>query len=1103
MKKERKHWGRLTKRLLASVMSAAMAFSFLPASVAMATTTLPDTAGLELSKSISLQNDGTYKISLSAYATGTTTVTTETEAEPLDIVLVLDQSGSMADSFGTTTTYSKVLSASDTISAAYSHSSYRTKCYVKVGSSYYKATISRTSSSGQYVYSLVYNGTTALDNVTGDTPLGVDLYWPTTSNVNKTEALKSAANSFISAVEANAAANNVNHRIAVAGFASGANNELLTGTAISGGNGAQYGTTAYNTAKANALLDVTTSAGQAGLTAAVDNLDATGSTGTDTGITMANDVLNARTTTTYTDNGGTVHQRKKVVVVFTDGVPTTHSAFSETVANNALGVSDGLKSANTSVYSIGIFSGAQTSTLPAYTTSNEANQANRFMQFLSSNYTGATTMDDSSYSGNPAAGYYLSATDSDSLNNVFTSISTSITNNSTTVTLNATSVLKDTISQYFDIAGVSSITAYKVPGTADSGGNITWNTAGKTALASSNITLSGKTVRVTGFDYSSEYVSSGHAGNKLVVEVIVTAKELAAGAGAVPSNVGPANDSTGSNPNGTNGDGAGVYAVTTSGGTTTETAAEYFNVPTVTVPSYAYVLDFGKKVSIPNSELNMSTTSKTSTTLNPTNQSDNIVGTYGKFARTAAGIDYTPTTFKWNGIDKVYGFGTSTGSTNQWYQAKFIPATSVYYEDDFNAGASTTDGSVNIIYSGSWTTSTDGTTGNSAGSNQSYQPSSSATADNYGWDVAYANDSKYSGGSAHTINGQASSDANGGAIATAQFTFTGTGVDIYSRTDIASGAVTCYVYKGDDTDASAVAVVDNQYKSGTLYQVPTLALDMKDYATYKVVLKVNPNTTDGRSNYYLDGIKVYNPMGYSGGDAASAYTKDGELNPYTMELRDLLLNAKDAKGALAGSQTNGSVFIDEYNASKPLSSYLTDYANLGPKNEVYLAKGSEVAFRVNRTLLTELGTSTSKIMIGMKSSNGNTATVKYTNGSGASSRTIKSATDEYYTVTPNSDGYIVIKNVSDSDTILALTKIKVTSVASIGTDESFVIADSGLASYIASFEAMTPTTVSSLSVAPKTGTVKISDNKTTAAGTATATSVYKALIKGVAGYLND
>ena len=298
------------------------------------------------------------------------------------------------------------------------------------------------------------------------------------------------------------------------------------------------------------------------------------------------------------------------------------------------------------------------------------------------------------------------------------------------------------------------------------------------------------------------------------MEAIVTANESAAGQTNIPSNVGPEADVEQQN----GGNGAGVYGVNKDTGE--RTIAEYFPVPTVSIPSYAYVLDFGKKVTIDgDTEFGVSSTKMLSAATATPVSATTIRGNYGTFNRVGTGdtndLSYTPTTFKWNGIDKAYGLGVKSSSlgnnnvgTNEWYQTKFIPATSVYYEDDFGAGSSTTDSSVNIIYKGSW--ETDGTSSNG---DQSYKPAGSDEKDNYGWDDVYKNDDTYSNGSAHKVNGQDSYDENG-ACATAEFTFTGTGVDIYSRTNMQTGQVMAVVSKinADDTETTKVfRISDNLY----------------------------------------------------------------------------------------------------------------------------------------------------------------------------------------------------------------------------------------------------------------------------------------------------
>lgn len=63
------------------------------------------TKGMEINKTAKLNDDGTYQITLEAYATGEKTVTTVKKDVPTDIVLVIDQSGSMSYSIDKTGYY--------------------------------------------------------------------------------------------------------------------------------------------------------------------------------------------------------------------------------------------------------------------------------------------------------------------------------------------------------------------------------------------------------------------------------------------------------------------------------------------------------------------------------------------------------------------------------------------------------------------------------------------------------------------------------------------------------------------------------------------------------------------------------------------------------------------------------------------------------------------------------------------------------------------------------------------------------------------------------------------------------------------------------------
>ena len=126
------------------------------------------------------------------------------------------------------------------------------------------------------------------------------------------------------------------------------------------------------------------------------------------------------------------------------------------------------------------------------------------------------------------------------------------------------------------------------------------------------------------------------------------------------------------------------------------------------------------------------------------------------------------------------------------------------------------------------------------------------------WDVE--NNTKYSNGSAHY-----SSEAN----AKATFRFTGTEVDVYSRTTATDGRIIAKLSKveKDGTTENLVSkqvqIIDNQSASGNYYQIPTLNFDTSKYGgygTYEVEITVAPITSENRVVYYLDGIRVYNPL---------------------------------------------------------------------------------------------------------------------------------------------------------------------------------------------------------------------------------------------------
>lgn len=481
--------------------------------------------GLVMSKTIKKTGDSQFLLTLEAYATGSTTTTTSTA--PVDIVLVLDVSGSMDDYMET-----------------YSISTNGTYYYYDEGgflgyNAGYKRAYYCSSCEGWYTKNhSQYDHGTRLTPKTSANDSGIQFY------VTKMETLKSAVNGFIDSV----AAKSADSQIAIVKFAGDKRDIVGNDTYEKGGYTYNYSQIVQN-------LTTVDETGASSLKTAVNGLIAAGTTLANYGMEHAQTIINGAK-----DNG-----RQKVVVMFTDGEPNgikKVSGFEKEVANGAIAASKSIKEAGATVYTIGCFGTTPSSDTDTY------------MNYVSSNYPNAASMDNGGTKANPA-NYYKTVSSAADLNNIFQDISHTI--GGTTVTLGSTSVLRDVISDSFTLPEGykdGDIKAYSVSCTGKNGDTYTWaNTpdAGKytvTVDPSDN-----KTINVTDFSYADNWVdqfgvkdspSGGTShGKKLVVEIPIVPEQNAIGSVK------------------TNGDASGIYA-----DSTVKDPVEKFPSPVVYIPYF-------------------------------------------------------------------------------------------------------------------------------------------------------------------------------------------------------------------------------------------------------------------------------------------------------------------------------------------------------------------------------------------------------------------------------------------------------------------------------------------------------------------------------------
>ena len=432
----------------------------------------------------------------------------------------------------------------------------------------------------------------------------------------------------------------------------------------------------------------------------------------------------------------------------------------------------------------------------------------------------------------------------------------------------------------------------------------------------------------------------------------------------------------------------------------------------------------------------------------------------------------------------------------EWCRISFLPATNVHYEESLLTFNNATTKTRDVV--AQWTeighangATYDVTAGrllpNVKHGDAQQNATHNATVDNYGHDAEYHNGfipgkdrltHQDSNNRAMTVkvDRDLMTLVNAGQAEwpTAEFTFTGTGLDLVSRTGADTGALTLDVVPvGEEwsytaTGRSLHVTIDTYYGDGLLYQIPIHHAEglawgeykarvtarympkfdhqTKDYTPLKSNTEMNepglepgvvytivnacendpnavvvPTRAKGTFNCVIDSIRVYNPH-------AEQVTKDhiyaqhNEENPLFTQVRDRLINAGNFGGA--ADRVSGIVYIDGSNDEEVA---IEDYILYGPKNEAYLKPGNGFAFTVK-----EFDKAKTKLHISAKCPSGENVAM-LVNGHkitvSGNVVTVDSATEMYFDVTDyvKADGRVAITCAvagNDPNAILSIGNIK-------------------------------------------------------------------------------
>lgn len=781
--------------------------------------------------------------------------------------------------------------------------------------------------------------------------------------------------------------------------------------------------------------------------AAAGTLDSTSTQTDNSGIELklANDIVDY-SGVDYSSTG----DRNVVVIFLSDGIPGADDDTSNitSAANNVILKAKALKEKGAFVYSV----------LTGQASVSGFNKKT-YMEAVSTKYAAATGMGNDKIGGQSIDGVNyiinLSSCTIDTYLNIGEVAMDEVAVNTSVglANLDASAILRQELSDSFIIPTDTQPQVSFIEGKFDVIGRFAFS---DTATTASGVTCNWdpetpEILTVTGYDYSTQYISKGKTGNKLRIRIT----------GVLPDETKTIQNTPISNTSTT-----ALYQNSTqmsNGVVFKALPTRYFNIP-----KYTYVLDYG--LQLLDTDVN-GTLKAVSAGLTKQDVNNYVKTSENGLVAIQSGdqnllYHTTPT----NTTDSGYVLIQRDSGEYDWFEIEVVPASNVYFEETEFA---TTAGTGTVA----WSTATGGTS--------LTERNLPGEKDVDGYDAAYDNTNTYSNGT--TLS--ASVDSTNKRSKTATVSFAGNGIDIVSACGPTTGMQIINIKNAETGKSVAASIVDTYYADATFSQVPVFSW-RGNYGDYTVettavylstagALKkssiknslidtglvmnssddlnvanvqamldaagvegidaenlelvwfddnsvlnggsgVAPTKKGARAdgtesvtlNNYLDGFRIYNPLGSDSSDYA-----ESEQGAVYYNVIDSLVDGTLSNGDL--DFTSGTVAFVTGSLADGETLSFSNYESIGPKNELYLQGGASTGVAFN-TPVADGG----RVMVSLRAVNGTaTATI---NGQ---SFTINSATEMYYDITDLltvTDGKANVSIINTGSGILAVNNIKLT-----------------------------------------------------------------------------